>query len=432
MMFTMLLAAWAALPSRADDSSAPPAEPPTAPATAAAVDPPPPPSREALRSARRERANATLTSIGAQLKPYGILKPTVSVASAAVESYGRPNQTATTAAANPVLAATPDDPAFSFHVGQTRLGIKIAEEHAVRAQVEIDFVDFDKATPTVASLPRLRIAEVSWDAAKDHTIVAGQGWDLFGSLMPHGFNLVGANFQAGNVGFMRQQIQWRYHPKHADIGVAIGMPGVNTGPAEGSLEHGMVPTFSVRLGAVVNEHATLRAHGFTTLLHPDADHALWVWAASIDGQINLKSGTDLRFEATIGQNTANTGMLTLAQGRADADVRDAGGWISLRQPLGPRVTPYLTAGGAGVLNPDDVVPSYMAATDTVPAARNAAAGPGIRYNVGGRVGAEVAVAPGLALVAEGFLFATRHQLFEETVAGKRTAGGFEGGMIYRF
>ena len=400
MMFTMLLAAWAALPSRADEASAPPAEPPTEPATAAALDPPPPPSREALRSARRERANATLTSIGAQLKPYGILKPTVSVASAAVESYGRPNQTATTAAANPVLAATPDDPAFSFHVGQTRLGIKIAE--------------------------------VSWDAAKDHTIVAGQGWDLFGSLMPHGFNLVGANFQAGNVGFMRQQIQWRYHPKHADIGVAIGMPGVNTGPAEGSLEHGMVPTFSVRLGAVVNEHATLRAHGFTTLLHPDADHALWVWAASIDGQINLKSGTDLRFEATIGQNTANTGMLTLAQGRADADVRDAGGWISLRQPLGPRVTPYLTAGGAGVLNPDDVVPSYMAATDTVPAARNAAAGPGIRYNVGGRVGAEVAVAPGLALVAEGFLFATRHQLFEETVAGKRTAGGFEGGMIYRF
>ena len=384
------------------------------------------------KAARRAKAKATLKSVGAQFKPYGFLKPTVSVSSEAVESFGRPNQTAITAAANPVRASVPDDPEFSFQVGQSRIGLRIAEAQQVRAQIELDFVDFDKSTPTVASLPRIRIAEVSWDPAKDHTVTAGQGWDLFGSLMPHGYNLVGANFQAGNIGFMRQQVQWRYHPKHADVGVAIGMPGVNTGPAENALEHSVLPTFAVRLGAVIGEHVTLRAHGFTTLLRPDADHTMLVWAASVDGQVNLQGGTDLRFEATLGQNTANTGMLTLAQGRADVDVRDAGGWISVRQPIGTRVTPYLTAGGAGVLRPDDVVPSYTSATDAAPAARNPAAGPGIRYNVGGRAGAEVAVAPGLAIVAEGFVFATRHQLADAAIDGRRTAGGFEGGMLYRF
>jgi hypothetical protein len=436
MTLPALLAALCAATALASEPpvAAPPHAPTPTPEAQAAPSEPAPvvDPRVEAKAARRAKAKATLKSVGAQFKPYGFLKPTVSVSSAAVESFGRPNQTAITAAANPVLASVPDDPAFSFQVGQSRIGLRIAEAQQGRAQIELDFVDFDKSTPTVASLPRIRIAEVSWDPAKDHTITAGQGWDLFGSLMPHGFNLVGANFQAGNVGFMRQQVQWRYHPKHADIGVAIGMPGANTGPAENALEHSVLPTFAVRLGAVIDEHATLRAHGFATLLRPDADHTMLVWAASIDGQISLSSGTDLRFEATIGQNTANTGMLTLAQGRADVDVRDAGGWISVRQPIGAHVTPYLTAGGAGVLHPDDVVPSYTSATDTAPAARNAAAGPGIRYNVGGRVGAEVAVAPGLAIVAEGFAFATRHQLADAAIDGRRTAGGFEGGMLYRF
>jgi hypothetical protein len=116
------------------------------------------------------------------------------------------------------------------------------------------------------------------------------------------------------------------------------------------------------------------------------------------------------------------------------DVRDAGGWISIQQAIGKHAEPYVTFGGAAVLNPDDVVPDYTPATETTAAVRNGSAGPGILSNLGGRAGIEVPVIGGFALVAEGFGYDTVHRLAPQDAAvdGHRQVWGFEGGAIYRF
>lgn len=128
-------------------------------------------------------------------------------------------------------------------------------------------------------------------------------------------------------------------------------------------------------------------------------------------------------------------MLGISQGRPGTDVREAGGWLSIKQPVGLHFSPYLTVGGAGVLNPDDVAIAYTPATDTAPAARNTTAGPGIRWNTTGRLGAELPILRGLSLQVEGFALITRHQLAPAEAAlfdPTRVAGGMEGGAIYRF
>lgn len=91
------------------------------------------------------------------LHPYATIKPTIIVSSAAVESFSQPNASAITAAGNPALALEPDHARLTFQVAQTRLGLQLNEKGVVRGQVEIDFA---KASPTTASLPRLRIAKV--------------------------------------------------------------------------------------------------------------------------------------------------------------------------------------------------------------------------------------------------------------------------------
>ena len=70
-----------------------------------------------------------------------------------------------------------------------------------RAQLEVDFIDFSKASPTVVSLPRLRIARVEWAPTPKFSVVAGQDWDLHAPVNAHGANLVGTRFLSGNTGF---------------------------------------------------------------------------------------------------------------------------------------------------------------------------------------------------------------------------------------
>ena len=136
---------------------------------------------------------------------YGVLKPTIVVAAGATESFSQPNASAITAAANPVFANTPDATNLTFQVAQSRVGVWLNEKGMLRGHVEIDFIDFTKASPTVAALPRLRIATVDFAPHKRFLLSFGQDWDLVSPLAPFGTNLVGASFQAGNMGFMRDR-----------------------------------------------------------------------------------------------------------------------------------------------------------------------------------------------------------------------------------
>lgn len=169
----------------------------------APFEPPPPPSAPEPKPEKP----SPLQAIANLMRIYGIVRPVVSFSGSAVESFSNPNASAPTAAANPVLANLADEARLSFQVAQTRFGLWINEPGVVRGHLEFDFIDFAKSSPTVQSLVRLRIAAVEWSPAASVTLAAGQDWDLPTPINPFGLNLVGGNFQAGNTGFMRQQIK---------------------------------------------------------------------------------------------------------------------------------------------------------------------------------------------------------------------------------
>ncbi len=383
-------------------------------------------------------ALSVLEQVLAAFRPYVTFKPTIIAASAAVESYSQPNATAITAAANPVLAAVsvPDQGRLTFQIAQSRLGLWFNEKGAVRGQVEIDFIDFTKATPTVASLPRLRIAKFEW-AATDHFLLsAGQDWDLHAPVNPHGINLVGARFLSGNAGFMRQQVKAIGKLGDFELAAAVGMEGVNPTAKDSAFELSGVPTFAVRAAYLVGK-GRVGVSGLATSLRFGQGTATdrRTLAGGVSAFADVTFGrTSLRGEFNVGQNMANIGMLTLGFGGAK-DVGEWGGFVSVRHGFTDMHFVYAHAGLMRVLNGDAVRPSYSYPTTpadgSLPALSTAVlagSGPGIVMNAGATLGYELRLTKNLAFLLEGFVMQTEHQRIDfdvGRVAGLRRAFGGE-------
>ena len=109
------------------------------------------------------------TGAGAADSPfkfYGFVLPYFSVTSGAVETFSQQNEGAVTAAANPAIAGANVGSARStFQVAQSRFGFTVDPTADIQARIEMDFIDFSKASPTTAAVPRLRRATVAWNAA---------------------------------------------------------------------------------------------------------------------------------------------------------------------------------------------------------------------------------------------------------------------------
>jgi hypothetical protein len=139
--------------------------------------------------------------------------------------------------------------------------------------------------------------------------------------------------------------------------------------------------------------------------------------------------------------------LSLAQARAAAgtntvDVREAGGYLSVKGALDDAFALYAQGGFAAVLNPEDVAASYGYA-GTVDAANPPAVGsgvltstgPGLRWNLATRAGIEWKAHPQLAFAAEGFFYRSRFMLQrvdEDRVRPIAHAVGGEIGAVYTF
>ena len=365
------------------------------------------------------------------IRIYGTFKPTVIFSSDAVESYSQPNASAITAAANPVLAVAPTAERLTFQVAQSRLGFQFNEKGAIRGHFEIDFIDFSKASPTVASLPRLRIANIDWVATPWFTLSAGQDWDLHAPLNPHGANLVGAQFLSGNSGFMRDQVKGFFKVGEVELAAAAGFASPNITAKDGSLEFGLLPTFAVRATWMPKAGDRVGVSGIATQLNFGAGTATsrkaFAGEATLFGEMTLGTSTNVRAELSIGQNAANLGLLTLGFGGVANDVPEWGGFISVRHGFTANHFVYGHAGLARGLNMALIRPSYSTPTGaTAPAL--AGTGPGIRSNVSATIGYELRVHKMLAFMLEGFYFRTEHALTEadrDAFASLRTAFGAE-------
>lgn len=383
------------------------------------------------------------------VRVYGILKPTVTYASAAVESFGNPNASAITAAANPVLANLPDDSRLSFQVAQTRFGLWIGEKTKFRGHLEFDFIDFAKSTPTVQSLLRLRIAAVEWSITDALVVAAGQDWDLDAPINAFGVNLVGTQFLSGNHGFMRQQVKALYtFGDKLELGGAIGFPAANAASKDAALELGRMPTFALRATALLGRLGKVGVSGIMTRLRfaPGADERFAIaGAGTLFGDMNPTQTLSLRFEGYIGQNVANLGALGIGQGSRAKDAQEVGFFVSMKQVLAEQHAVYLTYSQAHALHRDEVTPSYgypNLAPDAMPVpppafstAVPAGTGSGFRWNESARLGYEYKPIKALAVAVEGFWYDTSHQLLPvdaARISGRRHALGADVALVYTF
>lgn len=370
---------------------------------------------------------------GFQLDVYGFLKTGYTAAQGGVESFGRQNASAPTAASLPLLAVPEDQWTSSFHVSQSRLGVHLDPVQELRATVEVDFINFDQASPTVQALPRLRIATLTWRPAAGQELTLGQTWDLYSPLNPVHSNFVGGHFFAGNAGFMRQQLIWRGQWDAVKAGLAVGMPGNNPSPNVGNLEKDIYPSLAALASVQPVKGVEVGASGIVaSLFYGDAERRRQSLSANLFAELKA-DGWIVRGEGYWGQNLGNLGTLTLSHGHMDADVQEAGAWLSVKKTLADKHELSLTGGFAQILNEDNMLAGYSVGGDGA-FARAGGNGPGIERNVHLRGGYAFNFAPGASLFVEPLWFLTRHHLMptEAASAPERASLGVEMGAIYRF
>ncbi|AUX48505.1 hypothetical protein SOCE26_100430 [Sorangium cellulosum] len=423
-----------------------------APATGRAQTADPPPQAAAAEAAPAEAPRAAPAPPPVeQKKPedkplvrvYGIVKPTVVVGNG-LESFGNPNYVAPAAAANPLFLPDPDAVGLSFQAQQTRIGVAVGEGTPVRAQVEVDLVDFAKSSPAQAMSLRVRQAFVEWSPADGHKLTLGQLWDVFSPLNTHTYNIVGGLFQSGNSGFVRHQFIYLANLGNVELGAALGLVSQNVTAILNNVEYSRTPTAALRASYRAEKTAWVGASLIGTQLTFDANQPTEEGRLALGGNLfaELTAGSlNVRAEAYGGQNLANLGALTLAQGYRTTDVTEVGGWVSGKLTFLDKHSVHLVAGAAVVASTDALrigyTPGTPAAGDvpgTAPA-RAAGNGPGIERNVTLRGGYAFAPLKGLSIVVEPSLMLTRHKLDEAAAAqvdADRVGWGVETGALYSF
>src|SRR5690606_21072894 len=132
---------------------------------------------------------------------------------------------------------------WTMQVQQSRAGVNITQDD-VFGNLEFDFINFAQSSPTTESRPRLRRALVGYSVNESNKIQIGQDWDTFSPSKPNTLDYVGLFFNAGNTGFMRQQIKWTYAQDSLKSELSIGMPGKNPSPEYNQIETTSIPVIA--------------------------------------------------------------------------------------------------------------------------------------------------------------------------------------------
>lgn len=209
-------------------------------------------------------ADVGWTAGSAEMSFYGFIRPSYSLATDAVASFGSPtgsgptlawtrdNQVAASEAAPPAGVTHPHSARSSFNVGQSRFGF-YAKQGEIGARIEMDFVDFDRSEATTTIRPRLRIAGADIAISERMSLFAGQDWDIIAAAKPFTYNYVGLYFRAGNTGFMRPQARLTFKDENRAelLSLMIGAAGLNDSTANaGAVERGVFPAFGFRYNAL--------------------------------------------------------------------------------------------------------------------------------------------------------------------------------------
>jgi hypothetical protein len=341
---------------------------------------------------------------------YGFLLTSMNVGVNGVDSLGRNNLVAYSAAANPVLAGYPSRTSGSFQVQQSRLGVKMHFEENIESLFEFDFVDFNKSTPTVASQPRLRQAKVTW-TADSWTFNVGQLWDLFSPLAPTTYNYIGHYFLSGDLGFMRLQAQALYKSDQTEQALAIGFPVFNNQTQESMPELSKWPTFSLRQ-TFYQDHWTYGTSGIIGHLElPNNLRSLTPFAVNLFAQYK-DDNDEINFESYYGHNVENLSLQGLSYSATLLKLEEAGAFITIRRKLAESHHVFYGLGYAKILNPNNLSPSYslVSGRPVFNLISSSSTGYGIAQNATARLGYEYLFRKRMTAFFETAFLYTEHKL----------------------
>lgn len=361
------------------------------------------------------------TQKGFDAEVYGFVKASAMYSSEALGSFNNINMSAPTHAVAQTAGADKTG-RMSFQTAQTRAGVNLKKGDNLSAKLEFDFIDFSKSSPTTTMNPRVRIAAVTY-AVDNHKFIIGQDWDLFSPVNAFTFDYVGTYFQAGNVGFMRQQAQYLNTQGKWEFGAALGMAGNNPGITDADLELGKAPSYSARASYAL-EAGRIGLSGIYSRLKYTANesrHESYGLNAFME---NVFGETSVKTEAYYGQNLNNIGSLAVGKGNLANDVKEFGGHFSVSHKLTPKNIPFAGIGLARVDNTSSL-PAFTHPAGAVISA------PGIRSNFLARIGWEYKVTDDFSWVSE----LTRYETTSKLSASNNQTNivaGLETGVQLRF
>lgn len=348
------------------------------------------------------------TAAPSPIKIFGFIKAGTVMSTSGVESFGRPDAVAYTAAGNPALSLHRNRASQSFQVQQSRFGILAPVSEDVAGTLEFDFVDFSKSTPTTASVIRLRRAFVTFKN-EDWTFNVGQDWDLFSPLAPHSYNYIGHYFGSGDLGFMRIQGQALKKSGNWEHAIAVGFPGNNNGLSQGTLEYSFAPTLALR-ETWKDSGWTLGASGIVGHLEDSAtDRTLTPYGLNLFGKKTMEN-FEVTSEVYFGQNLENMSMLALGYSPTFKKLNEFGGYVTMKY----KSNRHGFFGGLGhsrILSASNLTPSYgYVGGKPVLNLTGTSTGYGILQNSTARLGYDYSWSPQLNFFFETAFLLTRHKL----------------------
>ena len=262
-----------------------------------------------------------------EVKPYGFVKGDMTYASHGVYSWGNSLNNYLSA---PQFAGVADDPALGFTAQHTRFGLKINKEgeYKIGGKIELDFYGgaFD-----ANGKPRIRQAYVSI-AKNNLEIRVGQQWDIFSPINATTNNTNGNMWYAGNRGFRRAQIQFRYKlPMNSLVQLAFCEPTKETAGL-GADNKSATPMIQGRLSTKLADKYAIGAYFVYAKFDPtpaidNTDFSANGFGA--DFNLNFDKLFALKGEVNYGTNLNNANLFNIAgNGSKTVDKKTLGVWFN--------------------------------------------------------------------------------------------------------
>lgn len=280
---------------------------------------------------------------------YGRLKTNWMQSSQAINSFTHTNMSAATSATDLDSYTGDKGSRSTFQVVQSRIGVKLKPNQHIKGVLEVDFIDFSQASPTTSAHPRLRRAFLVHQLTDQFSLQIGQDWDLFSPINPQTVNYVGNYFNAGNIGFMKNQVIGRFNLDNNQFAMAIGQAGKSSSPTDTELEVEQRTSLSM-LYTKTFANSSLQLGGISAERKFNSIQQR-VWGASL-GFTYHNSIIALKSELYTGEGLSKLALLSLPNKNFG---HESGGFFTLEYKIKEKQSLYLGAGVAMAESTDTAI-----------------------------------------------------------------------------